>query len=89
MLYGIDKTDQGGGGDTIFLDITQCATPAAAEQKMKDYLSSFQSSLDKVVQKAQARLGSYALQSDACVFWIRDTVFVNVSGEEMNVQKGE
>jgi hypothetical protein len=88
VLYSIDKTDDGDVKNTIFLEIIQCATPEAAERKMDDHLSSFQGSLNEVVRKPKAELGSYAKESDTSVFWIRDTVFVDVSSEDMSVLSG-
>lgn len=88
VLYRVDKPDENGVKHTIFLAITQCATSEEAEQKMKDHLSGFQGSLTKVVRKPKVKLGSYARESDTSVFWIRDTVFVDVFSEDMSVPSG-
>jgi hypothetical protein len=94
VTYGIDKTAKtaktakSDGENTLFLDITQCATSAEAMRKMKNHLDGFQGRLEKLVRRPKVELGSHALQSCTSVFWIRDTVFINVSGDGMSAPSG-
>ena len=85
VAYSVDQSVQIAetGEDTVFVEFTQCATPAMAQERMKDFLAGFEGPLDEAVRKPESRLGSNTLQTDNSVFWVRDTVFAEVSCDDI------
>ncbi|TKA71190.1 hypothetical protein B0A49_08240 [Cryomyces minteri] len=84
VTYGIQRTGGPDDREIGFIQFTQCSTPVEAEQAMKGYLSGYQRNLADVVQKSSVQLGSYCLQDCNSVFWIRDTVFVQVESGSLS-----
>lgn len=82
VLYGVDKPPNSGRNEMAYVEFTQCRTATDAEEMMKRYLSSFERALTELMETKimePASIGIYSLRTTQSVFWVRDTIFAEVS----------
>lgn len=74
VLYAVD----GAASGRVLVNIGHYTEAAAAQEVMRQYLSTFDADVSTVTRKPDKPLGQVSLLTGASVFWVRDAIWVRL-----------
>lgn len=74
--YQVEQLTNSDRTRRMIVSFTRCLDPHAAKERMNGQMCSYDIDVSKVAQRAD--IGSHSLRMAGGVFWVRDTIFVDI-----------